>query len=148
MARLMGFVGILALLGIAWLMSDNKKKINLRTVGVGLSMQFFLGVLELPRAGLEVLASTPRDDLYVGGAEPLGLFHGVFLAEIGKHDHRSFPYLIVGANLLECFKAVYARQNKIKEDDVRLPTLKDIKSGFCLNRVLYFKSVRKEFAYK
>ncbi|HBL18807.1 MAG: hypothetical protein A2X36_15635 [Elusimicrobia bacterium GWA2_69_24] len=47
MARLTGFLGILALLGIAWLMSDNKKKINLRTVGVGLGLQFFLGVLLL-----------------------------------------------------------------------------------------------------
>src|SRR3989338_5312402 len=52
-------------------------------------------------------------DEIIGGAEPLGLFHVVFLAEIGKHDHRRFPCLLVSANLLERFKTVYAGQNKI-----------------------------------
>ena len=34
--------------------------------------QLFLGILELPRAGLEVLAAAARDDLHILGAESLG----------------------------------------------------------------------------
>ncbi|MFA5138099.1 MAG: nucleoside transporter C-terminal domain-containing protein [Elusimicrobiota bacterium] len=45
MDRLIGVVGILVLLGICWLMSNNKKKINYRTVGVGMSLQFLMAVL-------------------------------------------------------------------------------------------------------
>ncbi|MBI5623037.1 MAG: NupC/NupG family nucleoside CNT transporter [Elusimicrobia bacterium] len=47
MERLIGFVGIAVLLGLAWLMSNNKRRINLRTVGVGLGMQVILGLLLL-----------------------------------------------------------------------------------------------------
>ena len=47
MDRLMGFVGMAVLLGITFLMSNNKKKINLRTVGSGLALQFILGLLLL-----------------------------------------------------------------------------------------------------
>ncbi|MDD5629854.1 MAG: nucleoside transporter C-terminal domain-containing protein [Elusimicrobia bacterium] len=47
MNRLIGFVGIVVLLGLAWLMSNNKRRINLRTVGVGLGMQFALGLVLL-----------------------------------------------------------------------------------------------------
>src|SRR3989344_7411964 len=59
-------------------------------------------------------------DEIIGGAEPLGLFHVVFLAEIGKNNHRCLPYLLVGANLLERFKPVYAGQNEIQEYQMRL----------------------------
>jgi concentrative nucleoside transporter, CNT family len=45
--RLMSIVGIFALLGIAWLLSNNKRKINFRTVFVGLGIQFTFGVLLL-----------------------------------------------------------------------------------------------------
>lgn len=44
---LFGLVGILAMLGIAFLMSANKKAINYKTVGVGLGLQFFLAVFIL-----------------------------------------------------------------------------------------------------
>lgn len=46
-ARLMSLVGILVLLGCAWLMSNNKRKINMRTVIVGISLQLTFGVLLL-----------------------------------------------------------------------------------------------------
>lgn len=45
MDRLIGFVGIIVLLGLTFLFSNNRRKINYRTVLVGLSLQFFLGVL-------------------------------------------------------------------------------------------------------
>src|SRR3989344_1952720 len=56
----------------------------------------------------------------VGGAEPLGFFHVVFLSKIRENNHRSFPYFLVNANLSERFKTVYARQNKIKQYQMRL----------------------------
>jgi concentrative nucleoside transporter, CNT family len=47
MDRLMSLVGMVALLGIAFLMSNNKKRINMRTVGVGLGLQLLFGILLL-----------------------------------------------------------------------------------------------------
>lgn len=47
MERLMSLVGIIVILGIGFALSNNKKKINWRTVGVGLAIQFGLGVLLL-----------------------------------------------------------------------------------------------------
>ena len=44
---LFGFIGILAMLLIAFFMSSNKKAINYKTVGVGLLLQFFLAVFIL-----------------------------------------------------------------------------------------------------
>ena len=44
LSRLTGLVGIIILLGICFLMSNNKRKINLKTVGVGLLLQFVLAV--------------------------------------------------------------------------------------------------------
>ncbi|GGK45477.1 hypothetical protein GCM10007987_30840 [Aliivibrio fischeri] len=52
----MSLVGIVVLLGIAVLLSDNRKAINLRTVGGAFAIQFFLGafVLYVP-VGRDVL---------------------------------------------------------------------------------------------
>ena len=47
MDRFIGLLGIITLLGLTYLVSNNKKRINLRTVGVGLGMQFVLGLLLL-----------------------------------------------------------------------------------------------------
>jgi concentrative nucleoside transporter, CNT family len=47
MDRLMSLVGMFALLGIAFLMSNNKKRINMRTVVVGLGLQLAFGILLL-----------------------------------------------------------------------------------------------------
>lgn len=47
MDRLIGIVGFMVLLGIAFLLSNNKRKISIRTVLVGIAIQFTLGVLLL-----------------------------------------------------------------------------------------------------
>ncbi|GBD94134.1 nucleoside permease NupX [bacterium BMS3Abin05] len=53
--RLISFSGIFVLLGIAWLMSNNRKKIHFRTVWVGISLQLIFAVFILKtRVGLMV----------------------------------------------------------------------------------------------
>ncbi|WP_128547636.1 NupC/NupG family nucleoside CNT transporter [Larkinella soli] len=47
MSRFTGLIGIVLILGIAYAMSNNRKAINLRTVGVGLLLQFGLAVFIL-----------------------------------------------------------------------------------------------------
>jgi CNT family concentrative nucleoside transporter len=47
MERFTGLLGIVLILGVAFLMSNNRKAINFRTVGVGLLMQVFLAVFIL-----------------------------------------------------------------------------------------------------
>lgn len=47
MDRFTGLIGIVLILGIAFAMSDNRKAINLRTVGVGLALQFGLAIFVL-----------------------------------------------------------------------------------------------------
>ncbi len=47
MERFTGLIGIVLILGIAFLMSNNRKAINYRTVGVGLLLQFGLAVFVL-----------------------------------------------------------------------------------------------------
>ena len=47
MDRFFGIFGIIFMLGIAYLMSNNKKAISLKTVGNGLLLQFLLGVFVL-----------------------------------------------------------------------------------------------------
>jgi len=50
LSRLTGIVGIIALLAISFLMSNNKKRINLKTVFVGLGLQiaFAIFILKIP----------------------------------------------------------------------------------------------------
>ncbi|MFN8356970.1 MAG: nucleoside transporter C-terminal domain-containing protein [Spirosomataceae bacterium] len=50
MERFTGILGIILILGLAYLMSNNKKAINLRTVAVGLALQFGLAlfILKIP----------------------------------------------------------------------------------------------------
>ena len=47
MDRLIGILGILAILGIACLLSNNRKKIKLRIVVIGISLQIFFGIFIL-----------------------------------------------------------------------------------------------------
>ena len=47
MGRFFGLIGILLILLTAFLMSNNKKKINLKTVGVGMLLQIFLAIFVL-----------------------------------------------------------------------------------------------------
>ena len=50
MSRFIGLIGIIVILGIATLFSDNRKKINWRLVGIGLALQvvFALIILKIP----------------------------------------------------------------------------------------------------
>lgn len=45
--RFIGVIGIFVLLGLAWLLSNNKKKINFRVVGWGLSLQLLFALIIL-----------------------------------------------------------------------------------------------------
>jgi concentrative nucleoside transporter, CNT family len=47
MPKLMSFIGLLGLMGIAWVFSDGRKQFPWRTVFWGLGLQFILGVLVL-----------------------------------------------------------------------------------------------------
>ncbi|MBD2699454.1 NupC/NupG family nucleoside CNT transporter [Spirosoma sp. BT702] len=47
MERFTGLIGIVLILGIAYALSDNRKAINYRTVGVGLALQFGLALFVL-----------------------------------------------------------------------------------------------------
>lgn len=47
MDRLIGILGIVLILGVAWLLSNNRKAINYRTVGMGLLLQALLAVFIL-----------------------------------------------------------------------------------------------------
>lgn len=47
MERLMGFVGLVAMLAIAYLLSSNRRAIRVKTVGVGLVLQFVFAVFVL-----------------------------------------------------------------------------------------------------
>ena len=47
MDRFTGLIGIVLILGIAYALSDNRKAINYRTVGVGLALQFSLALFVL-----------------------------------------------------------------------------------------------------
>ena len=50
MQRFTGLIGIVLILGIAFAMSNNRKAINYRTVGVGLALQFGLALFVLKTA--------------------------------------------------------------------------------------------------
>lgn len=50
MERLISLVGLFFMIGVAFLLSDNKKKINWRTAGSGIALQLVLGLLILKTA--------------------------------------------------------------------------------------------------
>ena len=64
LARLSGIIGIVIILGICYLMSNNRKKINYKTIGVGLALQFLLAVfvLKIPlgKTIIDILAGCIR----------------------------------------------------------------------------------------
>jgi CNT family concentrative nucleoside transporter len=47
MQRFQGLIGVVLILGIAWLVSNNKKKINYRLVGSGVLLQILIALLIL-----------------------------------------------------------------------------------------------------
>lgn len=55
MDRIVGFLGIGVLLGVAWLMSNNRKAINWRLVAAGIGLQFILALLILKVPGTKEL---------------------------------------------------------------------------------------------
>ena len=64
LARLSGIIGIVIILGICYLMSNNRKKINYKTISVGLALQFLLAVfvLKIPlgKTIIDILAGCIR----------------------------------------------------------------------------------------
>ena len=54
MEQFTGLIGIVVLLGIAFALSNNRKKINLRILGWGLGLQmiFAIFILKLPFGGI------------------------------------------------------------------------------------------------
>ena len=62
--RLSGIIGIVIILGICYLMSNNRKKINYKTISVGLALQFLLAVfvLKIPlgKTIIDILAGCIR----------------------------------------------------------------------------------------
>ena len=52
---LRGFLGIAVLLGICYLLSNNRKAINWRIVGIGVTLQFVLGLMILKVPGVREL---------------------------------------------------------------------------------------------
>jgi len=79
MSLVMSIIGMIVLLAIAVLFSDNRKAINLRTVGGAFAIQFFLGafVLYVPW-GKEVLGAMTNGVQYVidFGNEGIGFLFG------------------------------------------------------------------------
>ena len=55
MERFIGILGILAILGIAYLLSNNKRKINLKLILWGLSLQLFFAILILKVPGGKIV---------------------------------------------------------------------------------------------
>ena len=47
MDKLISLVGLIVMIGIAYLVSDNKKAINWKLVGIGVGMQLVFGLLIL-----------------------------------------------------------------------------------------------------
>ncbi|EGL14956.1 MULTISPECIES: NupC/NupG family nucleoside CNT transporter [Paenibacillus] len=79
MSILWGLVGCMVILGIAYLMSDHKKKINYRTVIVGLGIQLVFGYIVLKwDTGKQILevVSTGFTNLFHYGYEGLSFVFG------------------------------------------------------------------------
>jgi len=66
MERLISLLGLLTMLGLAWLLSENRKKMNWRLIGSGVALQLGLGLL---------LLKTPLHGLVFWCAD--GLFQGL-----------------------------------------------------------------------
>jgi CNT family concentrative nucleoside transporter len=52
--RLLSFVGIFAFVGVAWLMSEHRSRINWRTIGWGIGLQLIFGAVVLSPAVSEI----------------------------------------------------------------------------------------------
>lgn len=109
MNRLIGFVGIAALLGLTYLMSNNRRKINYRTVGVGLGLQFLMGVLllkwEAGNRALQWFADKVTKFLFLADNGTKFLFgnlaDGAFIGQFGfQFAFRVLPIIIFFASFM------------------------------------------------
>ncbi len=58
MEKLISFVGIFAMLGVAWALSENRKKFDWKLVASGIGLQFFFGIL--------ILKTSPGNAIFAG----------------------------------------------------------------------------------
>ena len=56
--RLVGILGMATMIGIAWIISTNRKKVNWRLVGMGVVLQVFFAILVLKTGVGQVLFTT------------------------------------------------------------------------------------------
>ncbi len=105
LSRFSGIVGIVIILGLCYLMSNNKKRINYKTVGVGLLMQFLLAVfvLKIPlgRLIIDFLAGCIRKILTFSNVGADFVF-GFLSSSPEKLDSLFFP----GASFLFSVKLI------------------------------------------
>ncbi|MBU0711551.1 hypothetical protein KKA87_06475, partial [bacterium] len=94
--RFIGILGIITLLGIAFLMSNNRKKINLRTVIWGMTLQLLFAAIILGAPLLSYFAMLLFVDLII-----LYLFND----EIISGAVRENQYLTAGIIILSTFLA-------------------------------------------
>ena len=57
MGRFTGILGLLTMLGLAWLFSTNRRAIKLKTVLWGLGLQFAFAIIVLKTPASEILLS-------------------------------------------------------------------------------------------
>ena len=93
--RVISFIGIFVLLGIAWLFSNNKKKINFRVVGWGLGLQLLFAVLILKTGPGQALFFAARSAiaklLSFTDAGASFLFGNLYLGEAGIVEQLGGP---------------------------------------------------------
>ncbi|MBD3287963.1 NupC/NupG family nucleoside CNT transporter, partial [candidate division KSB1 bacterium] len=93
--RLISFIGIFVLLGIAWLFSNNKRKISLRVVGWGLTLQLIFAVIILKTGPGQALFFAARTAiaklLSFTDAGASFLFGNLYLGEAGIVEQMGGP---------------------------------------------------------
>ena len=105
MGRLIGILGILVIFGIAFLMSNNKKAINYKTVGVGFVLQIFFAIFifKVPLGqkiflGLGKFITKILDFAIDGGSFVLGpLMHKAKLALVWGSDANIFALQLIAS---------------------------------------------------
>ncbi len=105
MGRLIGILGILVIFGIAFLMSNNKKAINYKTVGVGFVLQIFFAIFifKVPLGqkiflGLGKFITKILDFAIDGGSFVFGpLMHKAKLALVWGSDANIFALQLIAS---------------------------------------------------
>lgn len=105
MSRFIGVIGILAILGIAYLMSHNRKAINYKTIGIGFLLQVFFAIFifKVPLGeklfmGLGMLVRKILDFASDGGSFVFGpLMNQVKLALVWGSDANIFALQLIAS---------------------------------------------------